>query len=384
MPFSSSIQMLYGTHSSTGAGAGCVADWSRNRAWIYGNKPYFSNINILTGNEDNWGNIPSQCNQTPMGLDANGDLYLSNGGLHSGGQTQFDGTTLVQVNTTQWANNIFGGGDIANVPVSGSQYMLDTGVGGSFGVLSAINVTLNTANIANQSWTWGPGSDVCSGPIGANYGFMLNGTNSNTAELFQVEVFPTPTQTLVGSYTPTSIDGTWTTISFKGLCIDSGDGNPIICFAGNGSTGTYITKVNGTTGAIIWNVPLPQNPNIGRDWKNTSIRYNTLYVMTPSNFGSPPVEFTTINTSTGSYSSSSSGLAGVNPVYGPQVSNDSLGAVALQCDYNQTGGSPTPLNSTPSSFTDRWALLYVAPGNTPVVATGTHASYVRIWGNMPR
>jgi hypothetical protein len=357
--------MLFGAHSSTGAGAGCIIDWTRQRAWIYGDNSFFSNINFITGVEQNFGSIPGQCNASPMGLDANGNLYLTNGGLSNGGETQINGTTLAQLNTTTWGFNVFGGGDYANVPVHGLQYMLDTGVGGGLGVNNRINVALDTANLLNQNWTWGPHSRVCAGPVGARYGYMINGVTTNTIELFQVAVYPSPMQTLIGSYTPTSIDGTWTSIDSIGICLDATDGNPIVCFTGNGAVGTYIAKLDGVAGTVLWTVPLPSNPGITTDWKYSSILNSVLYVMTPSHFGSPPVECTTINTVSGSYSSSSANLAGVNPVYGPQISNDTLGAVALQCDYNQTGGGPVPLNATPTSFGNRWALLYVAPGISP-------------------
>jgi hypothetical protein len=372
--------MLFGAHSSTGAGAGCAIDWLRQRAWLYGTNGFLSNINILSGNETAFGSVPAQCNSSPLGIDANGNLYLSNGGLMSGGETSIDGGTVLQITTTTWPVNVFGGGDIANVPVGSSQYMVDTGVGTSLGVLSRVNVALNTTNLLNQDWLWGPNSWVCQGPNGADYGFMVNGSNSNEVKLFTVEVTPSPGQTLLGTYVPTDIDVTWTGLTIGGICIDQTDENPIIEFYTSGAaTNAYIVKINGLSGTIIWKaaLPAPTAPIVGRDWKHTSIQHGFLYIMTPSHFGSPPVEISTINTATGAITSTSSGMAGVNPVYGPQVSNDSLGTVALQCDYNRTAGGPVPLNSTPNSFTDRWGLLYVAPAilSAPMPTPGARSPF---------
>lgn len=363
MSFTPGIQILKGPHASGGSGDGCLMDWGRIRAWIYGVSSTFSNINYLSGVEQNFGNIPANCNASPMGLDANGNLtipYLPS--FTAGGEALVDGTLLTVINETGWAVNVFGGGDISNVPVGSSQYMIDTGVGGSFGVLTRVNVALNTVNLANINWTQGSGSRVSNAPPGKNYGYMINGTNSNEIVLYQVEVFPSQVQTAIATILGTSIDPLWTTFNIGGICVDQSDGNPIIQLTNSGPAGNpaYVTKLDGTTGAIIWNTALPSQLQVTSDWKNSSIIFQRLYVITPSHFGVPPVELNTINTATGAITSTSSGLAGVNPVYGPQVSNDSLGVVALQCDYNMTAGGPPPLNSTPTSFTVKWALLYVA------------------------
>ncbi len=106
----------------------------------------------------------------------------------------------------------------------------------------------------------------------------------------------------------------------------------------------------------------------------SSVIFQRYYLLTGT-----PNTVTTINTSDGSSSNYTSGLNGLI-FFGPQCSNDSLGGVICSISNTTTAGGPSLLGGTPDSFTG-WSILYVAAPITPALATDTHATYARIWGN---
>lgn len=378
MPFTTTIQLLFGAHTG-GGGSSCTVDWVRQNAWISGTGSYISGINIISGLEVAYGLVPAQCNSAPLGLDAIGDLYLTNGGLHSGGQTQLDGTTVAQISTTTYPNGDFGGGGFCNVPHQTSQYMLDTGVGGGFfGELEAINVTLNTANLFNQEWpVSSSNTKLCPGSAGSDYGWMVC-TGANTSiTLCKVQVYPTQVVTQIGTIHPSAVDASWTTIGCDGVCLDSTDGNPILSVTGSGSsTPSYIIKLDKSSAAILWSVAMVVASPVTSDWGNTSILSQRLYIAAEGSFGSPPPTCYTINTSNGSLSTFTTGMATVGGL--SQFSNDTLGCICMFTGYTEGANTPLPLNSTPSSWVANWAILYVAPGITPPVTTGKGKVYSRV------
>lgn len=376
MPFSTSIQLLLGAHSPTGIGTTCTVDWQRNRAWLGdGGGTNLTRIGLISGLEEAyapWSNYAS-ANTSPVGIDANGNLYLPNGGLHSGGQTQIDGGSLAQLASNAYPTNDFGGGGFANVPAGGSQYMLDVGVGGGIiGPLSEINVTKDTINVYSSGW---PVSQklglVCNSKPGNSFGFLLNspsdGTTTQAITLSKLTVGLVPTLTVLGSLNATGIDSGWTTIVAQGMCIDQTDGNPLVDVTGSGGAhGEYIVKLNAADGTLLWKCPMTVTTGIDYQWNWSSVLGSTLYVV-----GGPPCTLTTINTTNGSSSTTTSGLSGV-VIFTGQMSSYNLGTVVCHCTYTQGAGSPTPLNSTPSSWSAaRWAVLYVAAAPTPPTGTGS-------------
>lgn len=83
-------------------------------------------------------------------------------------------------------------------------------------------------------------------------------------------------------YVPTDIDSTWSTLSdISGVAYDQTDGNIIIGVQTSDSvtTKSYICKLSGTTGNLIWKLAVPYaSANATACWANSSIVNGRFYV----------------------------------------------------------------------------------------------------------
>lgn len=122
------------------------------------------------------------------------------------------------------------------------------------------------------------------------------------------------------------------------------------------SSDTILAKINRTTGAVMWTVPLGAGYSAdGSQFNATRVR-NGVYLFYDLASGTTVIH--QINTITG-VSTSTAPIPGTSASY--QFYNDTTGELIFFCGYANTTGAPTPIGSTPSSFTS-WATLGPAAG----------------------
>lgn len=386
MTFATSIQRLSGANVL--GGGHLAVDWVNTRAWNLGNTG-ISRINILSGDQDAFGLYTAYGDGTTwifmgnfytIGTDANGNVYTSGAQLNNDGIVSIDGNTLVLLTSNPYPELYNSGGNYANLPYGGFQFILDATPGGPFGFQRRISVVKDGIGIDHASWPNSADAQnaiVGTGKAGTNYGYIVVSENAapQRAVINKIVVSPAVTSTTINILLPANVDAAWATIQVLGMCMDQGDGNPILYAASPGATvKAYAVKIDKDAGTVIWKVPLPNVSTITGMWNQSTIDHSLLYILTGA-----PNTITTIDTTDGSYSTYTSNLAGVIAFSIGQTSSDTLGAIVINCDFSETTGSPTRLNSTPSSFPQDWAVLYVAPSNQ--IATDTTGSYTRIWGN---
>ncbi len=392
MPFSPSLQALIGDHTAQYSGnTQCCVDWVNQKAYIQGITSavrYISRVGLISGVQEAFASTAAFTHppsaDTPIQIDASGNLYDVWSGLNGGGITKIDSSTLTQISFSGVSTSNFPlgypglpDGSLANISVSGTQFILAGSIGGFFGILD-YSAAFNEELFAGRQQLWSgsnPGGFVCAGPLNSNVGYnIVSESGSPGTQIARIYKFVfTPggswtvsdwpvqnsliTSTEIFDLHPTDIDAGWTEIHNHGLCIDQSDGNLIISFTGQSGAGTasYIVKVNATSGAVIWKVSVPDGSTIGvRQMQFSLIRYSRFAFFTNTGH-----TVTIINTADGSTTTETSGLAGITS-FGYQCYNDKLGAIILNCTFSNTTGSPTRLNSTPTSYTG-WSVLYVAP-----------------------
>lgn len=423
MTFTPSIQALLGAHTSTAFIPDNIAiNWVRNEAYIVpqvGNGTnYLAVQNILTGVEDRYavmdsfGSPYTGAGNAPVGLDHNGNIYLTYNYLgYGGGVIQIDPDTLIQTGVT--AGN-------APLPYGfyGTAYYghLTYAYDGSNEFMVAITdlstglpdhgffVSSPTAFAGRQvSYPSGATSGACCpGKQNSGKAYVVNSvrrTQSGTQVLTLYEVtalsggswvpgdWPTQnsqvTAPIVGTVAPTDIDAGWTEIYEHGCVVDQTDGNILVSLEGQSAATNfrYIAKLDVTNASVIWKTQIPGvsgDSSVGSNQMQWGSINNQIFAVLVNT--SSTNTCVTLNTSDGSIISSTSTNFGGLGNFGTQCYNDSLGAIILYINYTAGAGAPTQLNSTPSTFSG-WAVLYVNSPPVPTPATGTHATYLRIWGN---
>jgi len=383
--FQTKIQALISTHTqNSGSGRQAAADWVNMANWqtgpstggVSGN--FLVNMNMLTGAETGFENQTtySAATEFPAAIDANG-VYIAQGTLNI---VQINPSTFAEIQNFNTGLSVDLGSIAPITATNGSHWLLIAGEPGATEVFTCINTDTNPMT----SWSLGTvaysntGADACAGLPNTGIGYLMSGGTS--IKLFKISVNISPSESLLATHAATDFDTGWSTATNKGICLDQTDGNVLAFVAGNTSPVSYMIKFNATTGAIIWKVSIPTTNAIGGFNINQSLIKSQQFVILGNPLGVTTAYI--INTGTGTITSSfTTGLSGVL-IFGSQAYNDQIGANVGEWSAS-TGGAnePVALNSTPSSF-NGWGLLYLVQPSNPPPASGTHASYIRVWGHM--
>lgn len=142
-----------------------------------------------------------------------------------------------------------------------------------------------------------------------------------------------PTLTKVGTIAPTAVDATWTVFgAAAGCAYDQTDGNVIIFVGTTGKTNNnYFVKVNASSGAVIWALPVNSPTPTPIDLANCVIAHQTLYFLGGSSL------LYTINTATGTATTQTLDSMTIE---GGQVSEDLYGSFIARVSW--TEGSTHP------------------------------------------
>ncbi len=386
MAFATEIQALIGTHVHQSSGdPSCGVDWTNENVYIIGNAAafvnYVSSVGLTTGIEQAFAasssySVPvggQKPSAAPIGVDADGNAYLCWFGGNGGGLIKIDGTTLTQIAVggtiaAPPSGFVTLNGNVANILVSGTNYILFSGEGGGFAALRWMvaydEVTYAGTSLQYDLSNTSCGAVNCAGKDGSGFGFVVSGplntTDTQHSIIYKADFNGPITIASLITFVPSDIDAAWTQIFTDGVCVDQTDGNIMVWYRGQtGATNqSYIVKVDIGTGAIVWQTAVPRLTglaNTTQQFSRSVISHERICIITPS-----PNTLFTINTSTGSITDTqTSGLAGLN-ITGQQCFNDDRGCIVCNVGFTNTTGSPTRLNSTPTSYTG-WSVLYVAP-----------------------
>lgn len=177
-----------------------------------------------------------------------------------------------------------------------------------------------------------------------------------------VDANPAITTARLGSIAATDIDATWTHISaVTSPVIDYSDANLMFFVQTTDSVTNkqYLVKIAPTLNpTVLWATPVDSIPS---DPKGMAQSYPAFYKFrflsgAPESGG---VFLYTFNTSTGAATTATVPTLSATTA---SIYDGRLDATFNNGSFTQGVGSPTLLNSTPTSFTDQWFALSLAPG----------------------
>lgn len=188
-------------------------------------------------------------------------------------------------------------------------------------------------------------TDIAAGAGGYNSANYSSGGTQN----------PFITTTKIGTVTPAQVDATWTHYTdMSGIAYDQTDGNLIMQVETTDSVTNkvYVIKINSKTAAVMWTIPVASGlSNKKNDMVHTVIGYNNYGFLSSGGI------LYKIDTIAGTETHASvPGLTASAAIYDYRV-----GSVFTFSGFSQTGGSPTLLNATPTSWSGQWARLYCFP-----------------------
>lgn len=392
MAFSPSIQSLVGAHSG---GVSIGIDWNALRAFEL-NNTYLSRYGLITGLEEAYapladmGGVGENGVAAFIGVAANGNIFISaTGSLYNGASMLVDGDTLSMINLIGYPSPNFGQGGMETVTYGSTQFCVDRGLGdGIITVLNRINYIDTTTWQTFQDYP-GIGGIGCAGIAGTGTYYLCGnptdpfGTGTINFAVSQFNGSGFVSQTTIGTFSRSDFDAGWTEqFGCTGMCLDQTDGKVLAIFKGVGGSNSHsvLSKINPDTAAIEWVTHIPNgdggsNVSAGNTFAYSSIQHQRCGFYTGS-----PATVTIYNTADGSIADQyNNDLGGLSNIDG-QCYNDSLGCIVLGCNFSNGLGSPTLLNSTPTSWGDGYAVLYVASAFGGTNGNGR----VRVWGNMPR
>jgi len=394
MSFFPSLQALIGSHTSSGGAAHqCAVDWVNRNVYIIGGVSpsgdnYLASVGLISGTEQVYallttytipmGTVGFLSGTSPVGLDALQQVYITWFGGNGGGLVQVQGSTLAQIgsvgnNAPPPSSYILAGGTISTVTASGIQYLLGTGPG-SGASLHEVPV-YNQITLTSVAWTYGTGITgsfgalSCPGKTGTNNAYVIYGPtgSTDTQKIYFNRTDVTVGNTAVASFIPTDINAGWSFIYPVGVCTDQTDGN-ILMWCQNSPTATLgqgaIVKLNATTGIIIWNCSIPGNAQpYNAQFAFSNIVHQKLAIVTGGVGGT----ITTIDTSAGSSSTSTTGMAGLQ-VNGYQCYNDDIGGIVCNANFSNTTGSPIAHKAISAlrRLTKPWSFLPPALTNLAI------------------
>ncbi len=372
MPFYPSIQSFVGAHSG---GAAIGIDWTRDRVFEI-NNTHLSRYGLLTGLEEaftplaDMGGVGENGVASFIGVAANGDIFLSaTGSLYNGASMTVDGTALTMLHLVGYPPPNFGQGGMDGLTFGSTQYYMDRGLGNNVvPVLNRINANSLTTWLGEQSYA-AVGGAACAGPVGLGTWYVLSAPNSGGTQtgpaylnVWSFDGAGFVSNVNLGNVAMTSVDASWTNqFGPRGMCIDQTDNTILAVFsATGGSNRAYLVKLDPTDASIIWKSVIPASDGGGPVSTGNTFSYSNITHQRIGFYTGSPATATIYNTSDGSVSNTySTGLAGLSNIDG-QCYNDSLGCVVLGLDFSNTTGSPTLLNTTPTSWGDGYAALYLA------------------------
>lgn len=147
----------------------------------------------------------------------------------------------------------------------------------------------------------------------------------------------------IGTLTVAQIDATWTNVTAVfGITVDQTDNHVILGFNTTDAVTNRgrLVKINSTTGAVIWSIPVAGNPGGVQydvnDMTRNVIKNGTLYLI-----GSATNTLFTINTITGAFSSQTFDSGALSVLHPHQMSEDVTGSIMWYGGWSEGVTHPT-------------------------------------------
>lgn len=173
-----------------------------------------------------------------------------------------------------------------------------------------------------------------------------------------------------------TIDATWTTILKPAVIYDSTDANLIIMVQTDDvvTTKHYLLKVNGTTGAIMWKLPWFTYASGNNQPGQSRIRHGIFCALDTSGTNH---NLHTVDTIAGTDTITSDGFAGLE--IGPQSFDDTSGILYGVFDFVSGAGAPLRRGDTPASYSNEWSSLYAREAFPNPPLPYSTFTYTRTW-----
>lgn len=402
MTFSTKLQTFQGSNTYQDlVASSCIPLWGTLQVYITGGNggwTTMAKVGLVGGAEADSSDLSSLNDApnnvfvgtgTPWGIDQDGQLYCRSGL----GMSRIDPSDWTRHDT--WGSLTYGlfppplpactgsndalGGVIVPIKNSdGTKYWISGGVGGAG--FHGNDVFLQSGALFAGLYYVGydPGNqNGCNGPDSSGFGYYTTHDTSGASPALIYKItcvdgswvpgdWPTPNpntvRSTVASIDPTDVDAAWGNIQISGLCRDLTDENLLVVFQGDaGSFRRYLTKVNSTTGALVWSTAVDNNFTPGQHMRFSQVRGRFYFVTNGNIYG--------YSTSDGSQLvHQTTGVSGLS-VNGQQMWADSLGIIVgnfIQAAPDPD--SPEILNTSPAfvAGSQAWMALYVAsPATTP-------------------
>lgn len=401
MTFATELQSFQGSNTyQDSTSSNCIPIWTDGICYITGGQggwTTMAKVNIVGGDEADYQDLSGLADPVlnvdvgtgyPWGVDSDGQLYFRSGlgmsRLDPGTWTRNDTWGDVSfpifpppLPTSTGSSDALGGQIVVTKNDDNEKFWLSGGVGG-FGSHGNDVFLQSGDEFAGLFFTgYDPGNTTgCNGPAGSGllYYTTHSSSTSDPALIFKILCesgswipadWPTPnssiTKSTLASVDPTDIDAAWGNIQIGGVCLDLSDDNILAVFIGDaGSNRRYLTKVDASSGAILWSTAISNSITPGAHMRFSRVRGRMYFVIDGHIYG--------YDTSDGSLIiDQTSGLSGLS-VIGSQMFDDETGVIiGLLTQATPGVDSPTILNTTPA-FTAgsvAWMALYVT---TPSVA----------------
>lgn len=290
----------------------------------------------------------------PMCLCYNGNIIVpAGGGSNSVQLAQIRAADLVLLSTAfaasatitpSNAGHLLSPGSIVPMRAGKTDWIVTTPFALNQGEICILSVPgLNIANLGNLTQTGaatlGPGK--VSATVGTAYAL---GRGANVAALYKLSMTPFSTPTLSAALitlVPANIDATWTNFTqINGCAYDQTDDSVLVGFQTTDAVATksYIVKLNGTTGAIVWKCAvIYDSPRADQAFRGAVIKNGRFYVFGDYSLGLGSV-ISTINTATGV--ATSGGRIGHMVTATAGVSEDVNDSITLNATWTETTSHP--------------------------------------------
>ncbi len=339
---------------------------------------YLSRYGLLTGTEEAFAAAANYdgtgINLTPdgPGLRADGGIFVSASNSSSAGASYSIPAALTGGTYIPFPVPNFGNTANQSVTYGSIQYNFNVGQGNIvIPVLNRVQEMSGSAWLAEQD-NVGIGCSACPGPSGSGIIYVASPDVSGLFVTFSKVLFDGSgfvSNTIIGTVAIGDVNPLWfRSFGVLGMCMDKTDSKLLVMFQGVGhdvaQPNGALCKVNPATLALDW-IYIADNGHgfspsqVGPLFSCSDIRHQRVALFVDG-------QVTIVDTSDGSVDVKyTTGLAGFFTRSGGQAYSDSLGALVLSTDFTQVAGSPTLLNSTPTSWSDGYCVLYVAEAPTP-------------------
>lgn len=375
------IQSFLSEHTTSPSVSQAVTDWKNGPSLVVyadAGPPRASRFAIRNGSEKAYGNLTDVTAPECGACDADGNVYFTKDLSNYTGVVKY-GTDLVELFSygtpgPTLDDNIALPAQMAVVSIGAASWLVTVGLthGTDFG--PQFGALLLGDTITNTNWTFdtspGESGTIIAGPTTTTTAVAYVMLEPYFTDPNQALAFYTITITLTDATDPTTatfasvltgsiqasaMDDSWVDIKNNGFLFDTTDSMVVINTTPATTDGGVIAKIDPSDCSIVWKVPIRDPSGDNDQFSLGRITKGFLSYFSQPGIGDEP-QVITIDTKTGIYSVTSTGLEGVTA--SAQCCDDKTPCIIAYGSYARAPtGSPIPLHDTPDTFTGWYALF---------------------------